>query len=66
MPWYNTIICSQLNGSSFEYYFATARRDIYNIMCLIEYHERDNPTLKYYTSSGGIRPLPPDLKKNAL
>ena len=39
-PWYTTTMCSQLYGSVFGDYFATAKRDKYNLMCSIEAHRK--------------------------
>ena len=59
-PWYNTMICSQFHCSSFEYYVTTGKRDRYNIMCSIEDHDIDFPTVNDDAISGGGRPLTPD------
>ena len=34
-PWYNKTICHNLCGSIFEYFFVTARQDIYDIVCAV-------------------------------
>ena len=34
--WYNTTIHFNLNGPVFEYFFVTARQDIYSLMCGIK------------------------------
>ena len=46
-PLYNTMICSQLHGFYFEDCVTTTRRDIYNIMCSIEDHDREHPIVNY-------------------
>ena len=61
-PWYNTIVCLQFHASYFEDCVTTSRRDRYNLMCPIESHDIEHPTLRYYTSSGGGISLPPDSK----
>ena len=37
--WYNTSICKQINGKSFEEFIRNARNDRYNIMCSIVHME---------------------------
>ena len=64
--WYNTMICSLLNGSSFEDYVTSARQDKYNLMCSIEAHEVYHPTINYDSSSGGGRPLTFNSKKDVV
>ena len=34
-PWYNTTICTKLNGQIFEDYFKTGRKDGYELMCAV-------------------------------
>ena len=34
-PWHNKTICHNLCGSIFEYFFVTARQDIYDIVCAV-------------------------------
>ena len=41
-PWYKTAICSRLHGSIFEYFITHARTDIYNIMCYLVAHDKNN------------------------
>ena len=53
-------------GSSVEDYITTVRWYIYNIICSIEAHDRDNPTVNDDSSSGGGIPLTPNLTKSAL
>ena len=60
------MIFSQFNGSSFEDYVTTGIQDRYNIMCSIEDHYIDQPTINENARSGNIRPLTPDLRKAAL
>ena len=43
---------------SSKYYVTTSIRDRYNLMCEVEAHERDQPTINDGASSGGGRPLP--------
>ena len=63
--WYNTVICSHLNGSSFEDYFTTTEKYRYNLMCSIKayfFHPKCND----YESSGGGIPLPYRSATHAL
>ena len=60
VPWYNTIICSQLHGSSPEDYVTTARKYRYNLMFSTEAHGRMHPTVNDDASSGGGIPMPPE------
>ena len=55
-----------MHGSSFEYCVKTARQEWYNIMCSIEAHYRDNPTVNYDASSGGGIPLTPESTEDLL
>ena len=41
-PWYNTSICSKLDGSLFEDFITHARNDRYNITCYIVAHDLKN------------------------
>ena len=43
-PWYNTAIYSQLHETVFEDFIINARIDIYDIMCYIAPHDRQQPT----------------------
>ena len=65
-PWYNTTICSQLHGSSFEDYDTTARKYSYNLMCYIENYEIMHSTGNDDTCSGGGRPLKNESRIDAL
>ena len=62
----NTKTCLQYHGLLFEYYVTTTRRDIYNIMCSIEDHERERTNINYDASSGCGIPLSPNPKKYVL
>ena len=42
-PWYNTAICSRLNGSLYEYFITHARTERYNIMCYLVAHGKKQP-----------------------
>ena len=35
-PWYNTTICTKLNGQIFKDYFKTGRKDRYEFMCAVD------------------------------
>ena len=41
--WYNTDICSRLNGSLFGYFKTYARTYRYNIMCYLVAHDKTLP-----------------------
>ena len=41
-PWYNTYICSRLNGSCFEDFISHARTDRSNLLCSLVPHYLKN------------------------
>ena len=41
--WYNTSICKKLHGTVLEEYIRNSRTDIYNLMCSINSHEKQQP-----------------------
>ena len=54
---HNTIIYLYLHGSSFEDYFSSARKDRYNLTCLIYAYDRLHATDNYESSNYGGRTL---------
>ena len=40
VPWYNTAICSELNGTVFGYFIRNARTDRYNILRSVTTHDK--------------------------
>ena len=65
-PWYNTAICSRLNGSLFEDFITHARTDRYDIMCSIFEHDKKQPAYEDYESSIGDRLITKHVKIEAL
>ena len=55
-----------MHGSYFEDYVTTVRWDRYGLMCSIEAHYLEHPTLKDDSSSGGGISLTPDSSKSIL
>ena len=55
--WYNTTICTKLNGQIFEDYFKTGHRDRYVLMCSIDENGKEHVSMTYGASSGGGRPI---------
>ena len=56
-PWYNTTICYKSHGTVFTYFIRNDIIDIYNIMCSITVHDRQQPTYVDDTSSAGGRSI---------
>ena len=56
--WYNTAICSQLNGLLYKDNVTTFICDKYNLMCSTEAHEREYKSVNDEASTGGVRLLP--------
>ena len=56
-PWYKIMICSQLHGLVFEYYFKDAKREIYNLMYSIEAHVKKTRNQSASTNLLMIRQL---------
>ena len=66
VPWYNTVICSKLHGTMFEYFIRNARTYIYNIMCYITANDKQHPTYVDDANSGGGRAIPKNATTAAL
>ena len=49
--WYNTDICSKLNGSLFEDFITNSRTDRYNLRCSIVAHDKKQPDYEETESS---------------
>ena len=64
--WYNTNICSKFNGTLFEDFIRNSRPDIYNLMCYITVHDRQQPTHVYYARSAVGRAIPRNETTTAL
>ena len=60
------MLCSLLHGSAFEYFVTTSRRDQYNLMWLIEAHERAHKSVNDQSISGDGRPLSSNSTKHDL
>ena len=60
------MICLRLHYLSSENYVKTEIRDRYNLMCSIEDHYIESPTINGDASSGGDRPLPYNSTKYVL
>ena len=43
-PWYNTNICSKMNGKVFEDFITHTRTERYHIMCSIVLHDKKQPS----------------------
>ena len=41
-PSYNLKICKKINSQSFEYYFKTGCKDMYELMCAVNAYEKEN------------------------
>ena len=65
-PWYNTSICSKLNGTVFEDYIRNARTYIYNSMCYITAHYKLLPTYVNDASSCGGISIPKNSTTSSL
>ena len=50
----------------FEYFIKNVRTDIYNLMCYIIAHDKQQPTYFDYESSGGGRQIPKNETIEAL
>ena len=65
--WYNPERLSQLHGYSFENFFNTGRKGIYDLTCDIDSCDRQNPpTEPENASSGGGRHLSSTSSINSL
>ena len=64
--WYNTYICTKLNGTVFEKYIRNARTDRYNLMCYIDAHEKQKPSYFDDGSSGGGKSIPSNSTTESL
>ena len=53
-PWYNTVICSRLHGSLFEDFRTHARTDIYNLICYLVAHAKNNQIIQMNKEILGI------------
>ena len=65
-PWYNTCICTELNGRVFEKYTRNAITDRYNIMCSIYEHKTKKSSYVDRGSSGDGKSIPSNLTTEAL
>ena len=57
-PWYNTDICTKLNGQSFEDYFKTGQKDRCAFLCSVDTYDKYHAPIPNGASSGGRRPIP--------
>ena len=57
-PWYNTDICSKLQGIIFEDFITHARTDTYNLMCSLVAHVKKQTAYKDEDISIGCRLIP--------
>ena len=62
----NKKICPNLCGSVFEELFFTARQEIYDIICAVDYFETQNKRSYDYVISGGGIPIPKVLLNDTL
>ena len=58
VTWYNTTICSKLHEKVFEYFIKNTIIYIYNLMCSIIAHDKQQPAYVDDEISGGGRPIP--------
>ena len=59
-------MCSHLIGSSFEYVFTTAQKEIYAIICSVNaYHKLHTPSFNSVSSWCG-KPIPDGSTEDAL
>ena len=56
--WYNTTICTKLNGQRSEDYFKTRYKYRYNLMCYVYAYDKENAPMTNDASSGGGIPMP--------
>ena len=56
-PWYNTTICTTLNGQIFECYLKTVSRDRYYFMCGVDKYDKERVPITYDASSDSIIPM---------
>ena len=59
-------MCLPLHGSLSEGYVTNSIRDRYNLMCSIEYHEREHKSINDGESSGGGIPLAYNSTRDVL
>ena len=64
--WHKKSICIKLNGTVSKKYIRNARTDIYNIMCYIYAHDKQQPSSVDDVSSGGGNTLPSNSTTEAL
>ena len=64
--WYNTYICKKLHGTLFEKYIRNERIDIYNLICSIGAHEKQQPSYVDDCISDGVNAILSNLKTEAL
>ena len=57
-PWYNTTICTKLNGQIFEDYFKTGRKDRYYLMFSVDTYGKQHVPMANHESNGGGIPMP--------
>ena len=61
--WYNTIICTKLNGKIFKYSSKTGRKDSYELMYDVDLYDKDHVTMPDDEISSGGRPIPSTSSK---
>ena len=64
--WYNTTICTKLNGQTFGYYLKTVQKDRYDLMCSVDAHYKEHVTMTSYVGSGVGRPISITSSKKEL
>ena len=52
IPWYNTTICTKLNGQIFKDYLRTGLKERYDLMCYIDAYDKENIQMPDGSSSG--------------
>ena len=66
VPWYNTTICTKLNGQNSEDYLKTGRKDRYYLMCSIDAYGKGRVSSTDGAISGGRRPIPSTSYKESI
>ena len=61
VTWYNKDICSKFHGKVFEYFIENVRTDIYNLMCSIIAHDKQQPLYNDDESSITGLPIPKNV-----
>ena len=66
VPCYNTVVCSKLHGTFFEYFIINARIYRYNLICSITAHDKQQPTYIDGASSGVSTAIPKNSTTSVL